>query len=119
MLRLPVLLATLAACTLIAPAALAQQKPLDLVPEDAAFGLVVRSLADVRDKGEKFFEDNDVNPEKAPRPATLFKELLKLLRISKGLNEKGSVALVLPNLKKLGIEKIDPENFATLTDVLI
>jgi hypothetical protein len=119
MLRLPVLLATLSACTMIAPAAPAQQKPLDLIPEDAAFGLVVRSLADVRDKGEKFFEDNDVDPDKAPRPATAFKDLLRWLKIKDGLDEKGSVALILPNLKKLGIEKIDPENFASLIEVLM
>src|SRR5262245_24862415 len=111
--------AGLLAWLLLTPVALAQQGPLDLVPDDAAFGLVVRSIADVRDKGEKFFEDNDVDPNKAPRPATLFKDLLKNLNIKDGLDEKGSVALVLPNLKKLGIEKIDPNNFASIIDVLM
>src|SRR5215475_2113396 len=111
--------AGLLAWLLLTPVAPAQQGPLDLVTDDAAFGLVVRNLADVRDKGEKFFEDNDVDPNKAPRPATLFKDLLKNLKIKDGLDEKGSVALVLPNLKKLGIERIDPNNFANILEVLM
>jgi WD40 repeat protein len=105
---------SLLAWFLLAPVVSAQQRPLDLVPDDAAFGLVVRNLADVLDKGERFFEDNDVDPNKAPRPATLFKQLLPGLGISKGLDEKGSIALVLPNLKKLGIEKVDPNDASFL-----
>src|SRR5262249_18450688 len=89
-----------------------------LVPDDAAFGLVVRNLADVRAKGEKFFEDNDVDPNKVPRPATILKQVVNGLGISKGLDEKGSIALVLPNLKKLGIEKVDPNDSQSLIPIV-
>jgi len=41
--------AGLLAWLLLTPVAPAQQGPLDLVPDGAAFGLVVRNLADVRD----------------------------------------------------------------------
>lgn len=107
MLRLPVLLATLAALMLPATAAPAQQQALDLIPADASFGLVVKSLAGVRTRGEAFFKDNNVDVHKAPRPTDLFKQGFGWLKIEKGVDEKGTAALLIPNLKKLGIEKIN------------
>src|SRR5262249_8380717 len=104
---------------LLAPVAPAQPGSLNLIPDDATLGLVVRSLADVLDKGEKFFEDHDVDPNKATRPATLLKQLLGWLGVSKGLDEKGAVALVLPNLQKVGIQKVDPNDLENLIQVLM
>src|SRR5437763_628385 len=125
-------LAVLAACALLAGAALLQpaapardapalalraateEQPLDLIPADASFALLVKSLADVRDKGEQFFKDNDVDPNKAPRPTDLFRDGFGWLKIKKGLNDKGTAALLLPDLKKVGITKVADTSLASI-----
>jgi hypothetical protein len=89
-----------------APAA-AQQKALDLIPEDAALGLVVKDLGDLRDKGDRFFAQNKISEQHVSRPSTLFADAFKHLKMEKGLDKNGSAALILPNLKKVGINKLD------------
>src|SRR5262249_4408879 len=51
----------------------APERPLDLIPADASFGLMVKSVAGARDKGDRFFKDNDVDTARVPLPTDLFK----------------------------------------------
>ena len=108
----------LAALAVLTPAAPAQQQPLDLIPADASFALLVKSLAGVRDKGEQFFKDNDVDPGKAPQPTRLFRDGFRWLKIKQGIDEKGSAALLLPDLKKAGVTKVNFSDFGSLLNIL-
>jgi hypothetical protein len=45
------------AALFVATTARAAEGPLDLAPDDAAFGVVIRNLADAKKKGDKFFDD--------------------------------------------------------------
>jgi hypothetical protein len=110
--------AVLTAWSLLTPAALAQQQPLDLIPADASFALLVKSLAGVRDKGEQFFKDNDVDPNKAPRPTRLFEQGLGLIGVRQGLDLKGACALLLPDLKKVGITRVKLDDGLSMLGVL-
>jgi hypothetical protein len=83
----------------------AQEGPLDLIPNDASFGLVIKNLAGLREKGEKFLDTHKIDLPQENRPSALFEKLLNHLKIEKGLDEKGSMAVVLPNLKKVGVKR--------------
>jgi hypothetical protein len=96
------------ALALACPAFAFGQSGADLIPEDATFALAINSVAGVRDKGEKFVKDHGLNVGKH-RPSALFKMLFEALEIKKGVDEKGAAALVLPNLKKLGVEELKAE----------
>jgi hypothetical protein len=85
----------------------AQPSALALVPDDAALALVVRNLADLRDKGEAFVKDNNLRLAETERPSHLFRQLFDYLNIKAGLDEKGSAAVVFPNFKKLGFQGLD------------
>src|SRR5581483_5948042 len=102
---------------LLAPASRAQQSAADLIPQDASFALVVKDLEDLRKKGEKFFDDNDLDANKVGRPTQAFKQLFKWLGIEKGVGEKGSAALVLPSLPVLGIKKLGSDLNTIITIV--
>jgi hypothetical protein len=95
----------------------AQEGPLDVIPNDAAFGLVIKNLAELRDKGEKFLETHKIDLPGEDRPSRLFENVLKYLKIEKGLNEKGTLAVVVPNLKKVGVKRGDI--FAVLLNLVI
>src|SRR5262245_17881741 len=78
---------------------------VDLIPEDAAFGLVVKNLDDLRAKGDKLHKDLGVKDNALPRPTELFKQLFDLLIGSeKGIDFKGSAAIVIPNTAPLKLE---------------
>ncbi len=103
-----------AACLTIAllglPSAVSAQEAkgaLDLVPEDAAFAFVVKNLAELRDKGDKFITASHLRIEKNQRPSALFNVLFTFLNCQKGLDEKGAAAVVFPNLKKMGLKTLD------------
>src|SRR5262249_26271692 len=96
------------ALTLICPTFAFGQSGADLIPEDATFALAINSLSGVRDKGEKFVKDHGLKVGEF-RPSALFKLLFERLEISKGVDEKGAAALVLPNLKKLDVEELKPD----------
>jgi hypothetical protein len=98
-------LAVLLAAAAAAPAAPAAppESVLDLVPEDAAAALVVRNIADVKKKGDKFFDDVGIKETRfVPRPSALFDELYKFLEIKAGVDEDAPVALIMANVKKAG-----------------
>jgi hypothetical protein len=81
------------------------QQGLDVVPDDAAFALVVKNLAELREKGEKFLDTHKIELPKDRRPSFLFEQIVAALKIEKGLNEKGTLAVILPNLKKMRVKK--------------
>jgi hypothetical protein len=93
------------------------QKALDLIPEDAAVGLVVKDLASLRDKGDKLYADNQITERRMPRPSAFFTDAFKHLKIEKGLDKNGSAALILPNFRKVGIKDLDLK-MANFNDVI-
>jgi hypothetical protein len=85
----------LAMVTLLAlsSAAGAQGQMLDLVPANAAAGLVVRNLDELKEKGDKFIQESEL---RVPiRPSELFALGLKFLKITSGVDTKGSAAIIL------------------------
>jgi hypothetical protein len=80
---------------------------LDLVPEDAAAALAVRSLNDVKKKGDKFVADAKL--ESLPRPSQVFDSLLDAEGIVEGMDHDGSVAFVVANPGLLGVKLFDDE----------
>lgn len=77
-----------------------QPAALDLVPEDAAVALVVRDLAELRQRGDQFAEASNMDLREGNRPTHLFKMLFDYLKLKKGVDENGAAAIVLPNLGK-------------------
>jgi hypothetical protein len=101
--------AVLLAATTAAPAA--PPTALDLVPEDAAFGLAVRNLGDLRKKGDKLYADAGLKEENLPRVSTLFEELYSLIGIKAGVDEDAPAAVIVANPKAAGLAKVpaDPD----------
>src|SRR5262245_6652379 len=95
---------SLAALLAAALPAAAAPDVLDLVPEDAAVGVVVRNISDLKKKSDKFYEsagikDEMINPDLIPRPAVLFDLLCEFLDIKAGIDEDAPAALILLNPK--------------------
>jgi hypothetical protein len=80
---------------------------LDLVPEDAAAVLAVRSLNDLKKKGDKFVADAKL--ESLPRPSQMFDGLLDAEGIVEGMDHDGSAAFVVANPDLLGVKLFDDE----------
>jgi hypothetical protein len=96
------------AAILAAAAAAPAQGTLDLIPEDAAAGVAVRNIADLRKKGDKFLADAEIM---LPVNATgAFDELAKLLGIKDGIDEDGSAAVVVANPSHAGFKKVTDSN---------
>jgi len=91
---------------------------LDLVPEDAAFAVVVRNLAELGERGDKFIEASHLRIAADGRPSKLFPELFKYLGVTKGLDTRGAAAVVVPNFKTVGIAGQKDINFEYLSAVL-
>src|SRR5262249_39126287 len=106
-------LAFLACLAFVAPGR-AQAPALDLIPSDSPLALVVKNLDDLKEKGEQFFKDHNVDADKAPRPSQLFDRLFDLLKLKEGVDRKGSAAFLLPSLQKLGLKKLDFNDSNTL-----
>ncbi len=99
--------------------AAAAPQPLDLVPDDAAVALVVRSPAELKKKGDKLIADTGV--KYLMRPSQLFDWVYQNLEIKGGVDEAGSAALVVANPKLLGVEFCDANgnpNFAALNRII-
>ena len=89
--RRPSVLALIALLAL-SPAVSAQGM-LDLVPADAAAALVVRNLDELKTKGDKFIAQSEL---RVPiRPSELFALGLKFLKVTGGVDTKGSAAIIL------------------------
>ena len=74
--------------------------PLDLIPADAAVGLAVRNLDELRDRGDKLIADSQ-----AQLPFRLsdgFGFVFGYLGVSTGLDHKQSAALVVVNPDRVG-----------------
>ncbi|HMF18771.1 MAG TPA: hypothetical protein VKE98_16305, partial [Gemmataceae bacterium] len=86
--------ASLAVVILLASSAsVSAQGMLDLVPTDAAAGLVVRNLDELKTKGDKFVAESEL---RVPlRPSDLFAMGLKFLNVTGGVDTKGSAAIIL------------------------
>jgi hypothetical protein len=106
--RLPV--AVLLAAATAAPAA-PPPSALDLVPEDAAFGLAVRSVSDLKKKGDKLYADAGLKEENLPRVSTLFGELYAMIGIKAGVDEDSPASVIVANPKAAGLAKVpyDPD----------
>jgi hypothetical protein len=66
---------------------------LDLIPADAAAAASIRSLADLKKKGDKFVADAELNVPL--RPSQIFAEVYKALGIQGGIDEDGAGAIIL------------------------
>jgi hypothetical protein len=77
-----------------------QQGMLDLIPHDAAAGVVIRNLTDLRKKGDKFIAETDL--QTPIRPSELFSMAYNFLGIRGGVDEDGSAAIVLLSPEKRG-----------------
>src|SRR5262249_18238535 len=109
-------LLTLTACLLGPAAAPAQQGMLDLIAADAAAAVSIRSLTDLKKKGDKFVADTELNVPL--RPSQLFEEMYKFLGVQGGVNEDGAGAIVLlrPEGKdeELGLQNLDKLLYAVV-----
>jgi hypothetical protein len=84
---------------------------LDLVPVNAAAGLVVRNLDELKTKGDKFVAESEL---RVPlRPSDVFALGLKALNITQGLDSKGSAAILLAPKEK------DNAGFLSFFDELV
>ncbi len=103
------LLVLAAVCGLVLTgSAIAQDRRTELIPEDAAFGMVVKSLDDLREKGDKLHKEIGATDGKLPRPTDLFRDLFKfLIGSEKGINGKGSAAIVVPSPTRLKLKPAD------------
>jgi hypothetical protein len=92
-------------CLALSGPARAQNHGLDVIREDSAFGLLVKNLNDLRDKGDKLHKELDLKDASLPRPTDLFRDLFKLLIGSeKGIDGKGPAALIVPSPEQLKIK---------------
>jgi hypothetical protein len=99
----------LAVCLLWTAAAPAQQGMLDLIPADAAAAVSIRSLTDLKKKGDQFVADAEL---KVPlRPSQLFEEMYKFLGVQGGVDEGGAAAIVLlrpeGENEEIGLESLE------------
>lgn len=97
----------------------AQGPAPDLIPDDAAFALVVKNVEALKEKGEQFFKAHNVDPDRSPRPAQLFDQLFTFLQLKEGVDRKGAAALVLPNPEKLGLKLPPTDAFPVLFNLVV
>ena len=92
----------------------AQTAPLDLIPADAAGGLVIKSLDAVGGKVDKFAAENNI-PMQGLTSADLFGLALGgRLGVKEGFDRKGPIAAVLPNFEAAAISAFDEKNLVFL-----
>jgi len=103
-----VAVAVLLAVATIATAAPAAPAPgvLDLVPEDAAFGLAIRDISDLKKKGDKLYVDAGLKEGELPRFSTLFGELFGLVGIKAGVDENAPAAVIVANPRAAGLTRV-------------
>src|SRR5947209_3032163 len=109
-----VLLLTILASAALPGRALAQNPGVDLIPEDALAGFAIKNLDALRAKGDKLAKDLQT-PEPGPRLTDLFKSV----KLEKGMNMKGSAAIVIPSLDKLGVKLNNPPDLRDLGTLFI
>ena len=83
---------------LLAPCRVSAQAMLEILPQDAAASIAIRDLDGLIKKGDKFLLDTKINMPF--RPSELFKAANDFLGVEKGLNKKGSAAVVLMRPEK-------------------
>jgi hypothetical protein len=102
-------LAALFACASAAPAAVG---PLDLIPNDAACSLSIRSQSELKKKGDKFLDDKEIADHFRNlfgffgRPSELFDQAYDFLGVKTSVDVDGAAAIFLANPEALDI-KID------------
>lgn len=102
-------LALMAALLAAAPAARAQAtSPLTIIPDDATVAVTVRGLSIVGPKIDAAAAAlGELLPIPVAQPSLFLKAAIEGgLKINKGLDEKGTLFAVIPNLSKAGIESI-------------
>jgi hypothetical protein len=77
---------------------------LDLVPDDAAVGIVVRNIRDLKKKNEKLYASTGAKNENLPPPGDLFDLIAGLLGVNAGIDEDAPAALFLANPAKAGVK---------------
>jgi hypothetical protein len=80
-------------CLLWTAAAPAQQGMLDLIPANAAAAVSIRSLTDLKKKGDRFVADAELNVPL--RPSQVFEQIYQFLGVQGGIDEDGAAAVVL------------------------
>lgn len=116
--------AAIAAAVLLAlptPGRAADEKPAgvtDLVPEDAAFALMIRNIAELSERGDKFIEASNLRMGEGDRPSRLFSNVFEYFGVKKGVQLKAAAVIVVPNLKALGIEAPKQPDLRYLLTVL-
>jgi hypothetical protein len=86
-------------------AAPAESGILHMIPEDAAAGFVVRNVADLRRKGDRFLADTEMHL--FLRPSELFPIIYSVLGLQRGVEENNSAAILVANPEKVGIQLFD------------
>ncbi|HEX5273294.1 MAG TPA: hypothetical protein VFW33_22510, partial [Gemmataceae bacterium] len=102
--------AVLLAATTAAPAA-PPSSALDVVPSDAAIGLAVRNVSDLKKKGDKLYAGAGLKEENLPRVSSLFEQLYALIGVKAGVDEDAPAAVIVANPKLAGLAKVpnDPD----------
>ena len=73
---------------------------LDLVPEDAALGVVIRNIGDLKKKGDKFLasagikEEGNTPDNAIPYPSTVVTFLCEFLDLKTGIDEDAPAAFI-------------------------
>ena len=84
------------------------QTPTELIPDAAAFAVVVRSQEELQTKGDKFLKDTMLNLPL--RPSQLFDFAYQFLGVTNGLDRRGSAAVMLLGPEKkgpLGLQRLE------------
>ena len=94
----------LAAMLIAGLPATAASEALDLIPEDAALGVVIRNIGDLTKKGDKFlasagFKKDGMTPDDIPFPSTIYTFLCEFLDLKTGIDEDAPAALILTTAK--------------------
>ncbi len=110
--------AGLAALVLTSGFAPAAEGVLELTPEDAALAFAVKNVAELRAKGDKLVEASQLKLEKRDRPSALFEKMYEGLGLKNGVDDKGSAAIVLPSLPRIGVKTNDNPGFGELLEII-
>jgi hypothetical protein len=99
--RRSAVLTVVALLAAVGAAAAAKPCPLELIPEDAAAGLAIRDLNDLKQKGDRLVADTEL---KLPvRPSDLFSMLYNFLGVNAGLDGDAAGAVIIANPQKAGL----------------
>ena len=86
---------------------------LDVIPDDAVAGIVIRRVSDLKKKGDELFALMQVR--RPVRPSQDIDMLLQFLGISAGFDPESPLALVLAHPKYIGAKEPEHQELLVLT----